>query len=136
MSQALEILDSLSLKELRRLLSLKENQNEVVDLMARRDQRLEEARLLQQRIDELVSGTSGRSPRKRQGPSVRALCEEILRKKSPGLTPAEVKDAILEKYPHRNNKTFYNQVFIALTRNDGFRKMINGTFRLKKTKAR
>ncbi len=104
--------------------------------MARRDQLIEESRLLQQRIDELVSGTSGRSPTKRQGPSVRALCEEILRKKSPGLTPAEVKDAILEKYPHRNNKTFYNQVFIALSRNDNFRKMANGIFRLRKTKAR
>lgn len=136
MSQALEILDSLSLKELRRLLSLKENQNEVVDLMARRDQLLEEARLLQQKIDELISGTSGRSPTKRHGPSVRALCEEILRKKPTGLTPAEVKDAILEKYPHRNNKTFYNQVFIALSRNDNFRKVANGTFRLKKAKAR
>ena len=136
MSQALEILDSLSLKELRRLISLKENQTEVSDLMARRDQLLEEARLLQQRIDELLSGTSGRSSRKRHGPSVRKLCEEILRKKSPGLTPAEVKDAILAEYPHRNNKTFYNQVFIALTRNDNFRKMANGTFRLKKAKAR
>ena len=134
MSQAIEILTALSLKELRRLVSLKENQKDVSDLMARRDQLLEEARLLQQRMDELISGTSGRSPTKRQGPSVRALCEEILRKKSPGLTPAEVKDAILEKYPHRNNKTFYNQVFIALSRNDNFRKMANGTFRLKKAR--
>ena len=44
------------------------------------------------------------------------------------MTAAEVKNAILKKHPHRQNRTFYNQVFIALTRSPGFRKIRTGEF--------
>ena len=42
------------------------------------------------------------------------------------MTAAEVKNAILKKHPERNNRTFYNQAFIALTRSPEFRKLRNG----------
>ena len=54
------------------------------------------------------------------------LCEEVLRRKRRPLTPAEVKDAILKKCPRRNSPTFYNQVYIALSRNGAFRRMADG----------
>ena len=42
----------------------------------------------------------------------------------------EVKDTILARNPHRNNRTFYNQVFIALTRSNLFKKQKSGRFTL------
>lgn len=128
MSVAFEILKSLSLGELRRLLTLKENLERIEELMQRRDGLLEEARLIQNQIDELIEQGTGGQRKKRAGPSVKSLCEEILRGRKVGLTAAEVKNAVLDKYPHRNNRTFYNQVFIALTRNDVFKKDREGRF--------
>ena len=127
MSKTMEMLSSLSLSDLRRLIALKENQNEVKTLMAQRDTHTEEARLIQNQIDDLLDVTQ--QPRKKRvGPSVKALCEESLKNKKKGLTPAAVKDAILKRHPNRNNRTFYNQVFIALTRNKSFKKAANGSF--------
>ncbi len=131
MSVALEIIKSFSLAELRRLVSLKENQPQIESLMERRDRLLEEARMLQNQIDELIDTGSTRGRRKRIGPSVKYLCIEAFRsKKNAPLTAAEVKDAILARHPHRNNRTFYNQVFIALTRSNLFKKMKSGKFSL------
>ncbi len=45
-----------------------------------------------------------------------------------GLTAAQIKDAILESYPHRDNDTFYTQVFIAVSRNPGFGKLRGKTY--------
>jgi ribosomal protein S13 len=129
MSVAMEIIKSFSLVELRRLVALKENQPQIESLMERRDRLMEEARLLQNQIDELIDTGSTRGRRKRIGPSVKQLCIEAFRfKKNAPLTAAEVKDAILSKHPHRNNRTFYNQVFIALTRSNLFKKMKSGKF--------
>ena len=135
MARTRDTIEALPLGEIRRLLSLRDKMDEISALMEKRDELLSQLGLIDKQLEEMCSDT-GSSPRrvKRQGPSVRNLCEEMLRRKPTGLTPAEVKDAILEKYPHRNNKTFYNQVFIALSRNDNFRKMANGTFRLKKAR--
>ena len=44
------------------------------------------------------------------------------------MTAAEIKNAILARHPHRNNRTFYNQVFIALTRSPEFRMLTSGRF--------
>ena len=130
MSQTFDILQGLPLAELRRLVALKENQDQILTLRQRRDELLAQARELQNEIDDLISVGARHVRRKRVGPSVKALCEEVLQKKKRGLTPAEVKNDILERYPHRNNRTFYNQVFIALTRNDVFRKDRDGRFTL------
>ncbi len=131
MSVTMEIIKSFSLAELRRLVALKENQPQIESLMERRDRLLEEARMLQNQIDELIDTGSTRTRRKRLGPSVKQLCIEVFRgKKNLSLTAAEVKDAILSKHPHRNNRTFYNQVFIALTRSNLFKKLKSGKFTL------
>lgn len=129
MSVAMEIIKSFSLAELRRLVALKENQPQIESLMERRDHLMEEVRMLQNQIDELVDTGSSRGRRKRIGPSVKHLCIEAFRaKKNAPMTAAEVKDAILAKHPHRNNRTFYNQVFIALTRSNLFKKQKSGKF--------
>jgi len=131
MSVTMEIIKSFSLAELRRLVALKENQPQIESLMERRDRLLEEARMLQNQIDELIDTGSTRTRRKRLGPSVKQLCIEVFRgKKNLLMTAAEVKDAILTKHPHRNNRTFYNQVFIALTRSNLFKKLKSGKFTL------
>ena len=136
MSHTRDSLNELSLGELRRLLALRDRIDAVTDLMAKRDQVLDEARLLENQIEELLTtGKSQVRTTKPRGPSVRELCEKVLRRKSESLTPAEVKDAILKQHPERNSGTFYNQVFIALTRNESFRRMADGTFRLRKRKA-
>ncbi len=57
---------------------------------------------------------------------------EVLKGKKKGLTAAQIKDAILEKYPHRANDTFYNQVFIAVSRNPGFKKLQDTSLRSRK----
>ena len=129
MSVAMEIIKSFSLAELRRLVALKENQPQIESLMERRDHLMEEVRMLQNQIDELVDTGSSRGRRKRIGPSVKHLCIEAFRaKKNAPMTAAEVKDAILARHPHRNNRTFYNQVFIALTRSNLFKKQKSGKF--------
>jgi len=129
MSVAMEIIKSFSLAELRRLVALKENQPQIESLMERRDHLMEEARMLQNQIDELIDTGSTRGRRKRIGPSVKQLCIEAFRyRRNYPLTAAEVKDAILAKHPHRNNRTFYNQVFIALTRSNLFRKQKSRKF--------
>jgi DNA-binding transcriptional MerR regulator len=131
MSVAMEIITSFSLAELRRLVALKENQPQIESLMERRDHLMEEARLLQNQIDELIDTGSTRGRRKRIGPSVKHLCIEAFRsRKNIPMTAAEVKDTILAKNPHRNNRTFYNQVFIALTRSNMFKKGRSGKFTL------
>src|SRR6266545_2136649 len=131
MSVAMEIIKSFSLAELRRLVALKENQPQIESLMERRDRLMEEARMLQNQIDELIDTGSTRGRRKRIGPSVKQLCIEAFRgKKNVPMTAAEVKDTILSRHPHRNNRTFYNQVFIALTRSDLFKKQRSGRFTL------
>lgn len=127
MSKTQEILDSLSLAQLRRLVTLMESQEKVEELLQTRDRHLEEARLIQRQIDDLLD-VSQQPRRKREGPSVKSLCEEVLRGRKTGMTPAEVKDSILKRHPDRNNRTFYNQVFIALTRNKIFKKGADGTF--------
>ena len=137
MSHTRDSLNELSLGELRRLLALRDRVDSITGLMVKRDRILDEARLLENQIEELL--TTGKSPARTtrpRGRSVRQLCEDILKRKSASLTPAEVKDAILSRHPQRNSRTFYNQVFIALTRNDSFRRMADGTFRLRKSKAR
>ena len=48
------------------------------------------------------------------------------------MSAAEIKDSILKRHPHRQSKTLYNQVFIALTRNPEFKRLKDGTFTLKK----
>ena len=131
MSVAMEIIKSFSLAELRRLVALKENQPQIESLMERRDRLMEEARMLQNQIDELIDTGSTRGRRKRIGPSVKQLCIEAFRgKKNVAMTATEVKDTILGRHPHRNNRTFYNQVFIALTRSDLFKKQRSGRFTL------
>ena len=128
MTVPIDLIKSFPLGELRRLLSMKENQEQIQDLMERRDRLYDQARLIQSQIDELIETGSGRPRRKRRGPSVRALCEEALKGQRGGMTAAEVKNAILTKHPHRQNRTFYNQVFIALTRSPEFRKLRTGGF--------
>lgn len=136
MSQVRESLNSLSIGEIRRLLALRDRVDAVTDLMVKRDQILGEVRLLDNQIEELLTTEKSQiRTTKPRGPSIRKLCEEVLRRRSASLTPAEVKDAILKRYPARNSRTFYNQVFIALTRNDSFRRMADGTFRIRKRKA-
>ena len=112
MSKTQEILSTLSLADLRRLVTLKENQAKVESLLQKRDAHLEEARLIQRQIDDLLD-VSQPPVRKRTGPSVKDLCIEVLKGRKNGLTPAEVKEAILKRHPGRENRTFYNQVFIA-----------------------
>jgi hypothetical protein len=128
MSVPIELIRSLPLAELRRLVIMKENQDQIQALMEKRDTLLEEARMIQNQIDELIELGSGRPRRRRKGPSVKALCIEALEGSKNGMTAADVKNTILEKHPHRNNRTFYNQVFIALTRSVEFKKLKNGNF--------
>lgn len=135
MSKTQEMLNELSLAQLRRLTALMNSQEQVEELLQARDRHLEEARLIQRQIDDLLD-VEQQPRRKREGPSVKRLCEEILRGRKSGLTPAEVKDAVLKKYPERNNRTFYNQVFIALTRNKAFKKVSDGTFVLSQSAAK
>ncbi len=138
MTIPIELIRSLPLSELRRLVSIKENQEQIQVLMDKRDRLFEEARLIQNQIDELIELGSGRTRRKRKGPSVKALCVEALTGSRTGMTAADVKNKILESHPHRNNRTFYNQVFIALTRSPEFTKLKSGKFILsgKKTTKR
>ncbi len=128
MSLAFEFIKTLPLAELRRLLAIKENLRQIETLMEKRDRLLEEARLIQNQIDDLIDVAAGRTRKKRKGPSVKALCIEVLVGVKSGLSAAEVKNAILKRYPHRNTRTFYNQVFIALTRSQTFKKLRNGKF--------
>ena len=128
MSAVVDVIKSFSLVELRRLVALKENQPQIESLIERRDTLMEEARMIQNQIDELMQTGSTRGRRKRLGPSVKQLCVEAFPKKNAAMTAAEVKDAILARHPHRNNRTFYNQVFIAMTRSNLFKKMKSGKF--------
>ncbi|MBI4586364.1 MAG: hypothetical protein HY717_20335 [Planctomycetes bacterium] len=128
MSLAFDIIKSLPLAELRRLIAIKENQRPIENLLEKRDRLLEEARLIQNQIDDLIDLGAGRSRKKRKGPSVKALCIEALDGVKGGMSAAEVKNAILARYPYRNTRTFYNQVFIALTRSQTFKKLRNGKF--------
>ncbi len=130
MSAVVDVIKSFSLIELRRLVALKENQPQIESLIEKRDTLLEEARMLQNQIDELVQTGSSRGRRKRLGPSVKQLCVESFPRKNATMTAAEVKDAILARHPYRNNRTFYNQVFIALTRSNLFKKLKTGKFAL------
>ncbi len=131
MSVTMEIVRSFSLLELRRLLTFKENQPQFEALSRRREQLLEEARKLQLEIDELIGTGLARVRRKRLGPTVKELCMEVFKgKKSLRLTAVKVQHAILAKHPHRDNRTFYNQVFIALTRSRLFKKLKTGEFLL------
>ncbi len=131
MSVTMEIVRSFSLPELRRMLTFKENQPQFEALSRRREQLLDEARRLQLEIDELVNTGLARVRRKRFGPTVKQLCLEVFKgRKTLKLTAVKVKDAILTKHPHRDNRTFYNQVFIALTRGRPFKKLKTGEFLL------
>ena len=130
MAAVMDFIKSVPLGELRRLVTLKENQDHIETLMENRDKLLNEARLIQNQIDELMHLGSSQTRKKRKGPSVKALCIEALKGKKSGLTAAEVKNTILMQNPHRNNRTFYNQVFIALTRSPSFKKQKNGRFNL------
>lgn len=132
MSKALEYLKGLPLSDLRKLVAFKENEEEIVSLQADRDHHLAEADRIQKQIDSLITEGTGIIQKKRHGPTVRAMCAEALRGKRSGLTAAQIKDAILERHPHRQSKTLYNQVFIALTRNAEFKRGKDGTFTLKK----
>ena len=128
MTIPIELVRSLPIRELRRLLTIKENLEEIEQLMAERDRLYGQARQIQSQIDDLIELGSDLPRKKRFGPSVKELCMEALHGSSDGLTAAEVKAAILDNHPHRNNRTFYNQVFIALTRSPEVRKQRNGTF--------
>ena len=131
MSVTIEIVRSFSLPELRRLVTIKENEPQFDALSKRRDQLLEEARKLQLQIDDLIGAGLHRVRRKRFGPTVQQLCLEVFKgRKTLKLTAATVKDAILAKHPHRNNRTFYNQVFISLSRSRPFKKLRTGEFAL------
>ena len=66
------------------------------------------------------------APETPRGPSTPALCEEVLRRKKGPLTPAEVKNVILKKYPDRNRRSVYMQVYMALSSNIAFRRMADG----------
>ena len=130
MAAVMDFIKSVPLGELRRLVTLKENQDHIETLMEKRDKLLNEARLIQNQIDELMHLGSSQIRKKRKGPSVKVLCVEALKGKKSGLTAAEVKNTILKQHPHRNNRTFYNQVFIALTRSPSFKKQKNRKFNL------
>ncbi len=132
MSKALEFLKGLPLSDLRRLVAFKENEEEILSLQEDRNHHLAEAEKIQKQIDELITEGTGIVQRKRHGPTVRAMCAEALRGKRNGLTAAQIKDAILDRHPHRQSKTLYNQVFIALTRNREFKRGKEGTFYLRK----
>ena len=45
-----------------------------------------------------------------------------------GLTAAKIKDATLDMYPHRASDSFYTQVFIAVSRKPGFKKLREKTY--------
>lgn len=128
MTIPIEFVRSLPIRELRRLVTIKENLEEIDQLMAERDGLFERARQIQSQIDDLLELGSDLPRKKRLGPPVKELCMDALRGTAEGLTAAEVKAAILESHPHRNNRTFYNQVFIALTRSPEFRKQRSGKF--------
>ena len=127
---SIEAIRALPVAELRRLAALRENYDQVAKLMELRDKHLEEARLIQNQIDALIDSASTKTRPRRKGPSVKALCIEALGSQRGAMTAAEVKNAILDAHPHRNNRTFYNQVFIALTRGSEFKKLKSGKFTL------
>ena len=54
MTIPIEFIRSLSLMELRKLVVIKENQEQIRELMENRDQLLEEAQQLQKQIDEYI----------------------------------------------------------------------------------
>lgn len=132
MSKILEFLKELPLGDLRRLVAYKENEEEVNSLYEEREKHLNAAEKIQKQIDKLITQGTGIVQKKRHGPSVRSMCTEVLKRKRKGLTAAEIKDGILEIYPHRQSKTLYNQVFIALTRNREFKRAPENKFILKK----
>lgn len=131
MSKALEFLKELPLGDLRRLIAYKENEEVINGLYEDREKHLKAAQDIQTQIDELITQGTGIVQKKRHGPSVRAMCTEVLKKKKNGLTAAEIKDGIVKLYPHRQSKTLYNQVFIALTRNREFKRVSDKRFVLK-----
>lgn len=128
MTISVDVIRDLPVAELRRLVRIKENHEEIHGLMEQRDRLLEDAKRIQGQIDELIERDSARVRKTRRGPSVKVLCGEALRGSKIGMTAAAVKNAVLERHPHRDNRTFYNQVFIALTRSPEFRKLKNGKF--------
>ena len=70
-------------------------------------------------LDRVRPGRPGRRSRVR--PTVKDMAIEVLKDKKNGMTAAQIKEAILERHPHRDNDTFYNQVFIAVTRKPEFK---------------
>lgn len=131
MSLPLEFLKSIPLDDLQRLVAYKENEVEIQSLYKDLEKHLKAAQKYQTKIDELITQGTGIVQKKRHGPSVRAMCTEVLKNKKNGLTAAQIKDGITKLYPHRQSKTLYNQVFIALTRNKEFKRVSDKKFILK-----
>lgn len=75
----------------------------------------------------------GRPRGKRVGPTVRELIAQALAG-GKALRPTEITSWIIRKYPTRNSKNFYNQVFTNLTRGKEFVRKGDGTFVLKAKK--
>ncbi len=127
-----EILKDLSLGDLKRLLAYKEHEEEINSLLESRAEHLERAQELQAQIDKLITEGTGIVQKKRHGPTVKAMCIEVLNKKKAGLTAAEIKRKVVELYPYKNSRTLYNQIFIALTRNREFNRVDGKKFTLNK----
>ena len=121
------ILDSFSLGDLRQILSIKETQAEIDQLLQKRNELLQAVEGIQAQIDRLIlsrsRGKTGRktSYGKRTGPTVRAMCEQVLRDGKKPLTAAELKSEILRRWPEKESPSLYNQVFVALRRSATFR---------------
>jgi len=72
----------------------------------------------------------GRPRGKRVGPTVRDMIAQALGG-GRALRPTEISAWIVKKYPARNSKNFYNQVFTNLSRGKEFVRKGDGTFVLK-----
>ena len=134
------VLKGLSAAEVHHLLDLRKNQLRLKELLEDRDHHIAQAEKIQRRIDAVLGswvdptvqrvrpGRRGRG--QRLGPTVKEMAVEVLKARKKPMAAAAIKDAILKKYPHRDSDTFYNQVFIAVSRNPEFKKLKDKTYAL------
>ena len=128
------ILSGFSKGEVRQLVELQQVRLRVHELMKERDRCLTKAEAIQKQIEVVLGRAAIESHRtarpKRTRPTVKEMAIEILKRRTRGLTAAQVRREILKKYPDRDKDTFYNQVYIALTRCPEFKRMKDKVFTL------
>lgn len=132
MSKARDEMSNLPLADVRRLVSFNKNSKEIQSLLNQRDEHLNQAQLIDDQIEFRLSGEHGKLQQRKYGFNVKELCIEALLKSKVGLTPTQIRNAILAQIQEQDKRQLYNSIYITLTKNPEFKKTQKGKFVLRK----